>query len=84
MTEITAWLKDAYWCNDHRAPNLSGKIYCDRYKRFESGVRIYTSTVLKYLGDNTFQTRNSVYRVENWKDNKGKPCEPVEGYTDDE
>lgn len=62
--EITATLKQAFWVDDHRSPNISGVIYGDTARRFNDGERIYTSTVLEKLDEGIYKTRNSIYKVE--------------------
>lgn len=78
--EYHAILKDAYWVNDFRSPNIGGHIQGDTKGRFENGEWVSTSTVFEHLGDDIYRTRYSVYKVE-WRDDRGEPSEPISGYT---
>lgn len=56
---------------DPRAPCLHGQIYGDSKGRFADGDWVTTSTILFEAGGDTFQTRNSVYKVESWASGHG-------------
>lgn len=62
---ITGELREARW--SPYSDILHGKIYGDSKGRFADGTDIVTSLVLIHLGEDTFQTRNSIYRVTSWR-----------------
>lgn len=45
---------------------LWGNISKDIHGRFYDGQRIHTSKIVAELGDDVFQTLNSVYKVNSW------------------
>lgn len=62
---ITATLNYASWdLFDEDSPRISGVITDDTKGRFLPGERILTSPVIEYMGNRTYRTKNSVYKVE--------------------